>query len=144
MVYDRFKQTEGLNFFFFFFARVVVSFCRNNYHGGASQQRENVAWSHCIFHFQSSSFRVLAFPSDYSVGGKDNHRLWVKARSFTEQAVRSSDTGQKECYPDPVLLASHAHLYTGWSHDRTEITYHSQVNTASLQQQISWHIMTQN
>ena len=131
MVYDRFKQTEGLNFFFF--ARVVVSFCRNNYHG-ASQQRENVARSHCIFHFQSSSFRVLTFPSDYSVGGKDNQRLLGKAWSFTKQAARPPDAGQKGCYPEPVLLASHAHSSTGWSHDRTEITYHSQVNAVSFQQ----------
>ena len=94
--------------FFFFFAWVEVSFCRNNYHGSASQQREKVAWSHCIFHFQPSSFRVLAFPSDYSVGGKDNQRPWVK-HGLSQSRQRGHQTLGKR---NAVLIQGSSQLPT--------------------------------
>ena len=87
---------------FFFSARAVVSFCRNNYHGSASQQRESIAWSHCIFHFQLSSFRVLAFPGDYSVGGRGNQRLWAKRGSHKAGSKATSSWIKGSC---PVLVA---------------------------------------
>lgn len=89
MVYDGFEQTEG---WFFFSARAVVSFCRNNYHGSASQQRESIARSHRIFHFQLSSFRVPAFPGDCSVGGRGNQRPDL---ALTKQPVRLPAAGEE-------------------------------------------------
>lgn len=55
-----------------------------------------------------------------------------KAWSFMKAGSEATRMLDKRNYPDPVLLASHAHASTGWRHDRTEIRYHSQVNIFSL------------
>lgn len=124
MVYDGFEQTEG---WFFFPARAVVSFCRNNYHGSASQQRRSIAWSHCIFHFQLSSFRVLAFPGDCSVGGRGNRRPDL---ALTKQAGRPpASSWRSECRS--VLGAPASDLAVrSWPQDKGMTGLGSQVSAA--------------
>lgn len=124
MVYDGFEQTEG---WFFFPARAVVSFCRNNYHGSASQQRRSIAWSHCIFHFQLSSFRVLASPGDGSVGGRGNQRPDL---ALTKQARRPpASSWINECCS--VLGAPASDLAVrSWPQDKGMTGLGSQVSAA--------------
>lgn len=91
---------------FFFFARIVVSFCRNNYHGSASQQRENIARSHCIHHVPSSSFRASCISQWQFDGRKRQPKAPGKAEPLTKQAVRPPEAGQRGHCPLLALPAS--------------------------------------
>lgn len=118
--------------FFFCFAR-VVSFCRNNYHGSASQQRENIARGHCIYHALSSSFSA-GFSRGLFNGRKRQPEALGKAWPLTKQAARSPEAGWREC-----CRSWCSQLLTKYIHPQPWNPL-SQTNSLSLQQQMSWCI----